>query len=387
LTSQLFGLKLSHKSDMRGMWSCNLRLMARTCFRRQGQAGFWHPVALMLLAVLWAGPRQALASAETDTNAPLSAAETNNQETLRAYLQLQEQLHLTQMAVEQNRREARETAAQSSELLAGRMQAIEKALESQRARELDAMQSSNRVMLTVAGSFATVGFLAILLMSLFQWRTVNRLADISAALPASLALGPAPNRHALTSPEGPLVTVGPAEQSNLRLLGSLEQLEKRILELEHGVRPPSHEGVPGVNGGKSVATLALESGGALVNGARPASNGPADAPTEADRVSVLLGKGQSMLSLDDARAAVACFDEVLALEPNNAEAWVRKGAALERLQQLDEAVECYDRAIASNGSLTIAYLHKGGLFNRMERFNEALECYEKALRSQEKRRG
>jgi tetratricopeptide (TPR) repeat protein len=110
----------------------------------------------------------------------------------------------------------------------------------------------------------------------------------------------------------------------------------------------------------------------------------ANSSSDADRVSVLLGKGLSMMNLDNARAAAACFDEVLAIEPHNAEAWVRKGAALEKLQQLDEAIECYDHAIAANSSLTIAYLHKGGLFNRMERFNEALECYEKALRTQEK---
>jgi tetratricopeptide (TPR) repeat protein len=110
------------------------------------------------------------------------------------------------------------------------------------------------------------------------------------------------------------------------------------------------------------------------------------AAEEAERVSLLLGKGQSMLNLDDAQAAAECFEQALRIDPSNAEAWVRKGTALERLQQLNEAVECYDRAIASDGSLTIAYLHKGGLFNRMERYNEALECYEKALRTQEKRR-
>ena len=322
--------------------------------------------------------------AEAETNLTSAAVnETNTQETLRAYLQLQEQLHLTQLAVEENRKEARETAAQNSELLAGRLQTIEKALDLQRAHELEAMQSSNRAMLLVAGSFAAVGFLAMLLMSFFQWRTVNRLAEISAALPASLALG-ASGRPALAPADSHVVTVGPAEQSSMRLLGALEQLEKRIYEMEHTSRTPLHEG------------------GATGNGFRPSHSGPGEHPVspagvphevsagtsvagEVERVSLLLGKGQSMLNLDDPKAAIACFEEVLAIEPNNAEAWVRKGTALERLQQLNEAAECYDRAIAVNGSMTVAYLHKGGLFNRMERFNEALECYEKALRTQEKR--
>jgi tetratricopeptide (TPR) repeat protein len=322
--------------------------------------------------------------AEADTNLAAAAmSDTNTQETLRAYLQLQEQLHLTQLAVEQNRKEAKETAALNSEMLAGRLQTIEKALESQRGRELETMQSSNRAMLLIAGSFAGVGFLAMLLMSFFQWRTVSRLAEISAALPAGF-LGSAAGRAALESGNSHVVTVGPAaEQSSVRLLGALERLEKRIYELEHTTRPPFSETPAATNGGHSSRSEADEHAVTIVSEDREPSAGTGNSG-EADRVSMLLGKGQSMLNLDDAKSAVVCFEEVLTIDPNNAEAWLRKGTALERLQQLNEAVECYDHAIAVDGAMTIAYLHKGGLFNRMERFNEALECYEKALRTQEK---
>ena len=324
-------------------------------------------------------------AAEEETNAvpSTSSSETNNQETLRAYLQLQEQLHLTQLAIEQNRREARETAAQSSDALAGRLQSIEKALESQRTRELEAMQSSNRAMLWVAGTFAAVGFLAMLLMSFFQWRTVDHLAEISAALPASLGFGQVQARAALAAGDSHLVTVGPAEQSSLRLVGSLEQLEKRIYQLEHSTRTPLHE-TAAANGGKNPSHGTAENGGPGVIAAEALSTHDAAAEA-AERVTVLLGKGQSMLNLDDPQSAVECFDQALRVDPKNADAWVRKGTALEKLQRLDAAVECYDRAIATDDSMTIAYLHKGGLFNRMERYNEALECYEKALRTQEKR--
>jgi Flp pilus assembly protein TadD len=59
-------------------------------------------------------------------------------------------------------------------------------------------------------------------------------------------------------------------------------------------------------------------------------------------MTVLLGKGQSLLNLDHAEEAVACFDQVLAIDANHAEAQVKKGAALERLRKLDEAIVCYD---------------------------------------------
>ncbi len=299
---------------------------------------------------------------------------TNTQEVMRSYLQLQEQLHATQLAIEENRKEARDASVRSAEALANRLQLIEQALASQRARELESMQSTNRVMVIVAGSFATLGFIAMLLMAYFQWRTVNGLAEISTALPGGArALGPGSAIAALGAGDPHLMTGGPADQSNLRLLGAMEQLEKRLYDLEHASPRP---------------LTSIEEGGlSSSNGNHQADAGTAHPATPGgeDRLSVLLAKGQSLLDEGKAEEALTCFEEALALEPGNTETLVKKGTALEHLQRLDEAIACYDRAIASDGSMTIAYLHKGGLFNRMERFNEALECYEKALKTQEKR--
>jgi tetratricopeptide (TPR) repeat protein len=246
-------------------------------------------------------------------------------------------------------------------------------LASQRAQELEAMQSSNKVMLIVAGVFAGLGFLAMLFMAFFQWRTISRLAEIAAALPLVHPLGPRSPAAALAAAEAHLLSTGPADQSNQRLLGALEQLEKRISQLEHSPAPAQHNG------------------GSLDPAASPSAPAPAGETAavtpEAARISMLLGKGQSLLNLDQAEEALACFDQVLALNHSHSEALVKKGAALERLRKLDEAIACYDKAIAADSSLTVAYLYKGGLFNRMERFGEALECYEQALRTQESRQG
>jgi tetratricopeptide (TPR) repeat protein len=99
------------------------------------------------------------------------------------------------------------------------------------------------------------------------------------------------------------------------------------------------------------------------------------------QMELLLGKGQVLLDLDRAEEALACFDEVLKLEPGHAEALVRKGQALEQARKPDEAIVCYDRAIAADHTFTMAYLHKGGLCNRLERHAEALQCYEEALKA------
>jgi tetratricopeptide (TPR) repeat protein len=304
------------------------------------------------------------------TNAPTQSGETNSQE-LRTYLQLQEQLHATRLAIESVGAEAKQAAAQNAEELAVRLHALEQAVAAQRAKELEVMQSSNRNMLYVAGAFASIGCVAMLLMGYYQWRTVNRLAELSAGIPAgAMALGSMRPIAAIGPGSTHEVTAAPAMNPNPELLETIQRLEKRVHELEHASPAPLTNGSPA--GDKS--SVSHESNGSS-----------APAVEEVKSVSLLLGKGQSLLNLDNAEEALVCFDEALAVEPNNAEALVKKGTALERLRKLNEAIECYDRAIAADRSMTIAYLYKGGLFNRMERFGEALECYEMALKTQEDR--
>jgi hypothetical protein len=328
-----------------------------------------------------------------ETNAPVPGGrieETNSQEILRAYLQLQEQLHATQLAVEQTRKEARDAAALNAEALAARLKTIEQTLAAQRAQELDAMQAanrsmqaSNRVMLIVAATFATVGFIAMLVQAFFQWRAVNGLAEIAASLPAGRLLGLGGSLPALGPGETHLVSAGAAEQSNLRLLGAMEQLEKRLHDLEHSSRASLKEAsIPRTDSATANGHTSPEA--ADNDGGSAAAAGLANSSGDS-RIDVLLAEGQSMLSLEKPEAAITCFDQVLTLDPLHAEALVKKGTALEKLQKLNEAIECYDHAIEANGAMTIAYLHKGGLFNRMERFAEAIECYEQALRTQERR--
>jgi tetratricopeptide (TPR) repeat protein len=165
------------------------------------------------------------------------------------------------------------------------------------------------------------------------------------------------------------------EQSNARLFGALTSLEKRILELEHTTQAALVERSISPTGPGATSTVTQVASSSESNGA-----------AQGDQIALLLAKGQSLLNLDKAGEALACYDEILAKVPNHPEALVKKGIALEQLRQIDDALRCYDSAIAADSSLTVAYLQKGGLFNRLERYDEALQCYEDALRSQEKAR-
>ena len=155
-----------------------------------------------------------------------------------------------------------------------------------------------------------------------------------------------------------MTQLDPAQQSSVRLRTSLDKLEARLDDLEAG----------------TPETPAQVAGSATV----------AEQMTDlAARTALLLGKGQALLNLQQIDTALGCFDEIIALDPKNAEAFVKKGAALEKLGRLDDAIECYDRCIAIDQSMTMAYLCKGGVFNRLERYGEAVQCYEQALRAQQ----
>jgi tetratricopeptide (TPR) repeat protein len=299
--------------------------------------------------------------------------DVNSRETLQTILRIEDQLRSNQIATEQNGREAREAAARNAELVGKEMRNIEEAFAAQQGalsernlRELQAMQSFNRLMLVIGGTFTTVVSLAILMVVHFQWRTSKVWAEISAGQRGFRTLGNGSGATAAVAADTHAVEARAISESNSNLLNALGQLETRVQGLEQGTGLPAkiqdRIASPTENGKDSLDMTGEHSNGQ-------------------DSIATLLAQGQTQMKANDWEAALKCFDEVLALEPNHSEALVKKGMALERLKKLDEAFAYYDRAITADGSMTIAYLHKGRLCSRLERFKEALECYEKALRT------
>ena len=325
----------------------------------------------------------ALAQDKPDSGAPAGkpAETTEAEQALRAYLQLQEQLHSAMLTIEQARKDA-ETAAQrnqeaivqarkeseaaaqrSAEIIGARLKLIEQTLTSQQEHEMKAMHESNHVVLTIAAIVATIGFLGMIFSAFCLWRALSRVAQITASLqpyPALTHQLPA----ALANPDGPYVTLNGAEMSSTRLLGAIERLEKRIHDLEHTAVEKLDD---------TTTTVEVQE-----------TKEPQEATSKSGHVTAEIDKGQALLTSNRPDKALACFEEALKLDPGNTDALVKKGAALEHLKRFEEAIECYDRAIAANRGMTVAYLHKGAVCNQLERFSEALECYEQALRTQQK---
>lgn len=310
-----------------------------------------------LLGAFWlflvANPAWAQSSAETNSPSEAAIAEQAfREELLKTYVHLQEELRRTQLALDENRAEAKMTADAQAREITEKLAAIQATLAQERLRQQQEMEKSNRTLLWVAGIFGVAGMGAMVLTAVFQWRAVNRMTELM-PLRAQLTAGSA---GALLAP-GSEVPGKVVELSNQRLMAVIERLERRVFELEH-------------------SAVSSEDSSAVI------LDSEVDGEGDTARIASLLSKGQSFLNTEQPEQALECYDEILRLDENHSEALVKKGAVLERLKQDDEALRCYDRAIEADRTLTIAYLYKGGIYNRLERYNEALECYEQALRTQ-----
>ena len=325
-------------------------------------------LAILVLGLSLSAIDVSAADTASSTGAPLASVEADP--IIRDNLRLQAQLLSIERGIEQVRSEAEAAAKRNAEAMTARMAVIEESLTAQRQREIQAIQESNRAMLMVAGVLSAAGVIALLFTAWVQARAMNRITELTASLNATLLPSHGFAFSSLGVGGSPAISDA-ARQSSNQLLGAIERLEKRIHELESGAAGSAHAGTV-----SDTDSIAAESS-ALTD----APN--ADNPT--GRVSVLLGKGQTFLNMNQPGEALECFEEVLKMEPESIDALLKKGAALERMQRNDEALQSYDRVLSLDRSVTTAYLYKGGVYNRLKRYAEALDCYEQALNTQKKK--
>src|ERR1019366_102203 len=165
--------------------------------------------------------------------ARIFAADTNavpgltREEVADNYLHIQEQIHASQLAIEQNQQAAVDAAKSNAAALAVRLQSLEQTVAAQHGSDAEAARRTQQLTLFLAGAFGLAGLGIMLLMVYFQWRAFTQIAQISSH--NQLALENAGAVHQLAAPGRATV-----ESSNARLLDVVGQLEKRINELESG---------------------------------------------------------------------------------------------------------------------------------------------------------
>ena len=297
--------------------------------------------------------------------------------------------HVTTETIEQLRREMEQNASRNSDAINAGLSLIEPTLTRMQDRQMETL----RTILLVGGLSAVAGFLGLVVVTYLLVRAIGRVSDPALAHAPRALLGGGSSLSsmgALGSGAADYLPVpGRAtalEQATGRFQGAIDQMQRRIQELEQSLQSAAPAGRAGTSHPEASNIQPLLS---VPSGSVSASSSPAPAGTAAgegnsspSRASVLLGKGQALLNLDAADQALQCLEEALSLEPSNAEILVKRGMALEKLQEWERALDSYNRAIASDPTLTVAYLYRGGVCNRLQRYREALESYELALRSE-----
>lgn len=91
---------------------------------------------------------------------------------------------------------------------------------------------------------------------------------------------------------------------------------------------------------------------------------------------VLVHKGMDRVKRNELDEAMEFFDQVLEMNPENADAWNNKGVALFKMGRPGDALECYDRALAADPGNIEALRNRAFVLRAMERFEEALATYE-----------
>jgi tetratricopeptide (TPR) repeat protein len=301
-----------------------------------------------------------------------SSSLSTNDLVTSSLLQIQEQLHTTQLAIEQNQQAAIETAkmnSANSELLSAQLQALEQTVTTQHNSEVDASHKTVQWIILLTGIFGLLCLGIMSWMVYLQSRAFTQLTRISSQQQAVIAGTGAVQQFA--APGRAIV-----ENSSAQLLDAVGQLKDRINELEKGGRqlPKGSNGANGVH---------------LSNGANESSRtSGAIESNEANSVATVdsLAEGQKYLDENAPQKALELFDRFLVGHPDHAEALLKKADALQKIGRNDEALAHYNRVIEKDSTLAVAHLQKGGLLNRLRRYDEALNCYEQALQAQEKRR-
>ncbi len=282
----------------------------------------------------------AVAIFSTSARAQTNSLSATNDAVVNGYLQIQEQLHATQMAIEDVRAAAADEAKRNAEAIAARLEALEQSVAAQRDADAEAARRTQQITLVLAGAFGLAGLGIMTLMFYFSMGA--------------------------RSPRSPRFP----RNNNLRL-----PTRARC----HQLAAPGRAAVKIPTRGCSTWWVSWKEKSSSWKTAAACSR-----KSRTQKPGNLLAEGQRLLDAGQAQRALDIFDRFLAAQPEHPEALVKKAAALEKLGRLPEALGVCDRAIARDGAFTLAFLQKGGLLNRLNRHDEALNCFEQALLAQKR---
>ena len=97
------------------------------------------------------------------------------------------------------------------------------------------------------------------------------------------------------------------------------------------------------------------------------------------KAELLLKEGHLFLVSNECEEAIACYDQVLKIQPNQYVAWYSKGNALFDLEQYEEAIASYDEAINIKPDQDGVWYNRGIALVQLRRYEEAIASYDRAI--------
>lgn len=89
-------------------------------------------------------------------------------------------------------------------------------------------------------------------------------------------------------------------------------------------------------------------------------------------------RGNVLVCLQQYQEALASYQKAIALQPERAEIWANTGHVLIRLQQHNEAIAAYEQAIKIQPNQAEYWQYQGNLLAKLQRYEAAMKAYEQA---------
>src|SRR6185436_19259878 len=170
-------------------------------------------------------PNSGAAAVPGDSTATSPAPATNSLPATNAVGNSIAELRAAQEAIEQLRREIENSSTRNAEAITAGLGLIEPTLSRMHERQMEAVQSSNRTILLVAGIFAAVGFVGLIFISLILVRAIGRFSEMAVVGAPRALIGAGTGLPVLSEGESFSSRGGAVERATGRFQGAIDQLQ------------------------------------------------------------------------------------------------------------------------------------------------------------------
>jgi tetratricopeptide (TPR) repeat protein len=91
-------------------------------------------------------------------------------------------------------------------------------------------------------------------------------------------------------------------------------------------------------------------------------------------------KADTLVALKRYPEAIKAYDRVTTIEPDDYASWYKKGNALKKAKRDPEALQAYKKAITLSGGFAEVWHNYGRILDSQNKYEEAIDCYKRSLK-------